>query len=64
MKQSVIKETATSELRDKVAEEQALLAKLKLSHAVAPIENPMKIKTTRKNIARLLTELRKRELQK
>jgi large subunit ribosomal protein L29 len=63
MKQSVIKETTTAELRDKVSEEKALLAKLKLNHAVSPIENPLKIKATRKNVARLNTELRKRELQ-
>ncbi len=63
MKQSVIKETTTTELRDKVTEEKALLAKLKLNHEVSPIENPLKIKATRKNVARLQTELRKRELQ-
>ncbi len=63
MKQSVIKETTTTDLRDKIAEEKALLAKLKLNHAVSPIENPLKIKATRKNVARLNTELRKRELQ-
>jgi large subunit ribosomal protein L29 len=63
MKQSVIKETTPQDLRDKLAEETALLAKLKLNHAVSPIENPLKIKATRKNVARLQTELRKRELQ-
>lgn len=63
MKQTIIKETSTQDLQDKVAEETALLTKLKLNHAVSPIENPLKIKVTRKNVARLLTELRKRELQ-
>ncbi len=63
MKQEVIKETSVQDLRDKLAEEKALLAKLKLNHAVSPIENPLKIKVTRKNVARLNTELRKRELQ-
>ncbi len=63
MKQSVIKETTVQDLRDKLSEEKALLAKLKLNHAVSPIENPLKIKVTRKNVARLNTELRKRELQ-
>ena len=63
MKQSVIKETTPQDLRDKLAEGTALLAKLKLNHAVSPIENPLKIKATRKNVARLQTELRKRELQ-
>lgn len=63
MKQAVIKETSVQDLRDKLAEETALLAKLKLNHAVSPIENPLKIRATRKNVARLQTELRKRELQ-
>ncbi len=63
MKQEVIKETTVQDLRDKLSEEKALLAKLKLNHAVSPIENPLKIKVTRKNVARLNTELRKRELQ-
>jgi len=63
MKQSVIKETTVQDLRDKLAEETSLLAKLKLNHAVSPIENPLKIKASRKNVARLQTELRKRELQ-
>jgi len=35
---------------------------MKLHHAVSPIENPQKIKETRKGIARILTELRRREL--
>ena len=39
-----------------------LIKKMLLSHAVSPIENPNKIKESRKNIARCLTELRKREI--
>jgi len=40
-----------------------VLAKMKLSHAVSPLENPMLIKQTRRTVARLNTEIRKRQLQ-
>lgn len=62
MKQEDIVQLATSDLRDKISEETNALTKLELGHAVSPIENPLKIRTTRKNIARLKTELRKREI--
>lgn len=62
MKQADIKQLSTSDLRGKVKEEKGALAKLKLNHAVSPIENPANITASRKTIARLSTELRKREL--
>ncbi len=62
MKNPVIRETATEELRESLKEQQALLNKLTLNHAVSPVENPQKIRITRKTIARILTELKKREL--
>lgn len=62
MKNSVVKETSTEELNENLQEQKALLNKLELNHAVSPIENPQKIKMTRKAIARIMTELRKREL--
>lgn len=62
MKNSVIKETSTEELSENLKEQKALLNKLELNHAVSPIENPQKIRVTRKAIARIMTELRKREL--
>lgn len=43
-------------LSDKINEETFSLKKMKFSHAVNPIENPMAIRTIRKNIARLKTE--------
>ena len=63
MKQEVIKELTTEEVRERLDEEQKQLNKLKLNHAVSPLENPNKIKEHRKIIARLKTELRKRELE-
>ncbi len=49
-------------LKDKISDEQMRLKKTKFSHAVNPIENPLSIKTQRRQIARLKTEQRKREL--
>ena len=64
MKQSEIKDLTTEEIREKIETEKAALTKMKMNHAVSPLENPMLIRTTRRNIARLMTELRKRELNK
>ena len=64
MKTSEIKDLTTEEIREKIETEKAALTKMKMNHAVSPLENPMLIRTTRRNIARLMTELRKRELKK
>ena len=64
MKTSEIKDLTTEEIREKIETEKAALTKMKMNHAVSPLENPMLIGTTRRNIARLMTELRKRELNK
>ncbi|MCL1850162.1 MAG: 50S ribosomal protein L29 [Bacteroidetes bacterium] len=62
MKQQVISELSTPELKERLMEEKLQLGKLTLNHAVSPIENPQKIKEQRKTVARIHTELRKREL--
>ncbi|MCQ4875717.1 MULTISPECIES: 50S ribosomal protein L29 [Odoribacteraceae] len=62
MKTSEIKDLTTEEIREKIEAEKAALNKMKMNHAVSPLENPMLIRLTRRNIARLMTELRKREL--
>ena len=64
MKTSEIKDLTTEEIKEKIETEKASLTKMKMNHAVSPLENPMLIRTTRRNIARLMTELRKRELNK
>ena len=64
MKTSEIKDLTTEEIREKIETEKAAVTKMKMNHAVSPLENPMLIRTTRRNIARLMTELRKRELNK
>lgn len=60
MEQKVIKELTSSEIVERLDEEKRQLSKLKLNHAVSPLENPNKIKAYRKTIARLQTELRRR----
>ena len=50
-----------SELQDKIKEEKAVINKMKINHTVSPVENPMKIREARKLIARLSTELTKKQ---
>lgn len=63
MKQEVIRELSTAELIERLDEERKQLNKLKLNHAVSPLENPNKIKTYRRTIARMITELSARQLK-
>ena len=63
MKAEVIRELTTGEIKERLEEEQKHLVKLKMNHAVSPLENPNKIKAYRRTIARLITELRRRELE-
>ncbi|MCD4698564.1 MAG: 50S ribosomal protein L29 [Bacteroidales bacterium] len=63
MEQDVIRELSTVDLKERLEDETKQLVKLKLNHAVSPLENPNKIKVYRKIIARIKTELRKRELE-
>jgi large subunit ribosomal protein L29 len=62
MEQKVIRELTTGEIIERLDEEKKQLTKLKLNHAVSPLENPNKIKAYRRTIARLETELRRRIL--
>ena len=64
MKQTVIKELSKNDLLERLEEERKQLTRLRLSHTVSPLDNPMKIRQNRKTIARILTELKKRELEK
>jgi len=62
MKISEIKEMTTKEIVEKIQLEKENLVRLRMNHAVPPLDNPMKIKEARKNIARLKTVIRQREL--
>ena len=62
-KQESIREMSTADLTDRVEQAREQLVKMRLNHAVSPLDNPNQIRETRKNIARYLTELRRRELE-
>ena len=62
MKTSEIKELSTKDLLERIASERELLARLRLNHAVSPLDNPMKIKASRRDVARLQTEIVKRQM--
>ena len=51
------------ELREMLNNTQVDLNKMRMSHRTAEIENPVEIRTVRRNVARILTEIKKRELQ-
>ena len=57
-----IKQLTTEELLEKARETKVQLKKLEFNHTIAAIENPLQIRAMRRDIARLLTELRSREL--
>lgn len=63
MKHQVITDLSTPDMLERLKEEQERLTKMKLSHAISPLENPQSIKEQRRTIARLKTELRRRELE-
>jgi large subunit ribosomal protein L29 len=63
MKSSELIELSVKELSERLDNERDYLLKLRLSHAISPLDNPMKIRETRQNIAKIITELNKRKEQ-
>jgi large subunit ribosomal protein L29 len=63
MKQSEIKNLSAAELQEKLNQTKKAYADLKMAHSISPIENPLQIRSVRRTVARLATELTKRELQ-
>ena len=64
MKIKEVRELETKDLLEKLENTVEKLHQLKLTHSIHPLENPSQIKATRRDIARLKTELRQRELNK
>ncbi|ERI98412.1 50S ribosomal protein L29 [Acetanaerobacterium sp. MSJ-12] len=63
MKASEIREMSADELNAKLIDLKAELFNLRFQHAVNQLENPMRIKAVKKDIARVNTLLRERELK-
>lgn len=62
MKVTEIKELTSKEIVERLQIEKENLVRLRMNHAVSPLENPQKIKESKQDIARLKTILREREL--
>jgi large subunit ribosomal protein L29 len=62
MKTAEIRDFTTKELEEHLQDEKANYIRYKMNHAVSPLDNPQKIKRTRKLIARISTELVQRTL--
>ena len=60
MNSAEIKDISTKDLQERIETDKAKLAKLKVQHAVSPVENPSIIKKNRRDIARMLTVLRQK----
>jgi large subunit ribosomal protein L29 len=63
MKQQEITKMSIADVKDSISNFSEQLVKMKLAHKVSPMENPIQIQKVRKTIARLKTELTKREAQ-
>ena len=63
MKQSEIKELSVADLQEKFTGLKKNYTDLKMAHVISPLENPIQLKGMRRTIARLATELTKRDLQ-
>ena len=57
MKNAEIQKLGVEELKKQIAAERENISRLKLAHAISPIENPMRIRQNRKLIAKLETAL-------
>ena len=62
MKNAEIKGLSVDQLKEQLTAERSSARNLRFAHAISPLENPMRIRQTRRNIAQLMTELRTREV--
>jgi len=64
MKISEIRELSNSDLIERIETEKTMLVRMKLNHAITPLDNPQKLKQAKLTVARLLTEQKTRENKK
>ncbi len=61
MKQSEINGLSTADLQSKLIQVKKTYSDLKVAHSISPIENPLQLRTIRRSVARIATELAKRD---
>lgn len=54
---SSLKDLNEADLKARIQEDELRLKKLEFAHAISPLENPMSIRSLRKDVARLKTVL-------
>ena len=57
-----LKDVNAKDLQARIQEDELRLKKLEFAHAISPLENPMSIRNLRRELARLKTELKKKQL--
>ena len=57
-----IKGLGADDLKAKIAEDELRLKKVSFAHSISPLENPVSMRLLRRDIARLKTALRSKEL--
>ena len=62
MKPAEIRELSLKEIIERIENEENFITKQKLNHAISPLDNPMKIKASRRNLARLKTILKEKQM--
>ncbi len=62
IKKEDIKQLSTEELKARIIEEKENITKLYFNHTISPVDNPLTLRDARKNIARLKTEDRARDI--
>jgi large subunit ribosomal protein L29 len=55
-----LQDLSASDLKARIQEDELRLKKLEFAHAISPLENPMSIRSLRKDIARLKTVLQQK----
>jgi large subunit ribosomal protein L29 len=63
MKPTEIRELTLSEILERIENEENFITKQKLNHAISPLDNPLKIRESRRNLARLKTILKEKQMQ-
>ncbi|WP_010137076.1 50S ribosomal protein L29 [Ochrovirga pacifica] len=61
MKQAEIKQLSVADLQEKLATLKKNYSDLKMAHAISPLENPLELRTLRRTVARVATELNNRQ---
>lgn len=63
MKQSEVKELSVEVLQEELGKAKKAYSDLKMAHTISPLENPIQLRSLRRSVARIATEITKRELQ-